>query len=1052
MIPFLKSVAEGYAAHALDNISHYCFVFPNKRARTFFLKYLRRATLRLSDKGEGTSVIAPHSTTITDLVSLLSQRVVDSRIDLIFLLYNSFRELFPNAASFDEFRRWGETVLSDFNEVDMNLSDPEAVFKNLSDFREISTSFLTPEQREVIEEYFGYHTDSYDDSSFWRDFSDSQDNASESRKKFIRLWKVLYPLYIKFHENLREKGLTTSGAAYRLAIENLETARGNDDVGSLLPYGKIVMVGFNALSGAERDLFSLFKEIPSPLFPDESLGDYVWDATGPVICRSKNSAGHFVMRNIKHFPAPDWLLPYLSRSDAGNSMPEITTVSAPSKVAQVKIASGMISDLHKRIGNKDFDEARVALILPDESLLIPMLYSMPSDIEDANLTMGYPLKLTAVSSFLMLLRKMQLFRRDSSSYAGYAFEEMDNLLSHPYAQAIIGQQRIRDFRKEFTTKHIRVVKDSDIRERLGDNAETLLNPIPRDASPEMVCRYLDTVLEMIGAHLPTSVEKAHVDAWREALNVFTDAIREYDISMSPVATMAEAYRLLVGEIVPFEGEPLKGLQIMGLLETRLLDFDHIFIVSVNDKVIPMRSRKRSFIPNVIRRAYGMPPVNYQENIFSYYFYRLLSRTKSATLIYDDRASGLSGGVSRYLMQLKYLHARGKIKELEYKFNPTAKETEAIVIEKSDEIMSILNRFRADIPLSDDTTEEQPRRFSATSLKKYLSCPLKFYYNSLRDLKDDPAPGDGVDNITYGNIFHKIMEILYLPKEEVDKGRWLETPVEITSDFIDNILADEDRLKTLIRRLINKEHYKLKSELKDRDLEKDTEIVAESMLLQLRRLLNYDKSLTPFKIYGCEVRNNIELTTETGKIINMTYAIDRIDDAECQDSELAVRIVDYKTGSPHVKAETLPDIFGDGYESDHLFQLLLYADLLNETRAQNGEAPLSIKPLIYSIPKIFDPRKRKESVPKIGSDFIEFHDQDWDEEAGTTVIDEFMSEFDATIEQIFDPEIPFAAHYDEQKCSQCVYRSLCAANNVNPTPQTPSSTTPRSGVASLLTEG
>lgn len=1054
MIPFLKAVAEGYAAHAKEDLNSYCFVFPNKRARTFFYSYLRKSTAYSASLKQRHTLITPEATTITDFTAMLSGKVVDSKIDLVFLLFKCYRDLFAADASFDSFRRWGETVLNDFSEVDMNLADPASLFKNLSDFRNITSSFLTPEQRDVIEEYFGYRLDNYNDSQFWISFSDDTDmpdlkNASAgdeesindsgsdriaadyitkqstaTKKKFVRLWKVLYPLYERFHAELNQRGLATSGSAYREAIANIERADDNDTIYELIPFSKVVFVGFNALSGAERELFGIFKKLRSPVYPDQSFGDFVWDATGPVICHSANSAGHFVMRNIRHFPAPEWLLPYLNRCNAGDNMPELTAIAAPSKVAQVKIASDLISELHDQIDQKEFDHAKVALILPDESLLIPMLYSMPRNIGKANLTMGYPLKLTSVTSFLMLLRRMQLIRRDSKEYQGYAFEEVDNLLAHPYAQAIIGRDKIRRFRHEYTRRHIRVVRDYDLRKLFGEKGEYLLMPIPKEASSSEVCEYLDRVLLMIGEHIGSVIERSHVDAWREALLQFTDAIAEYNISMNVASTLGEAYKLLMGETIPFEGEPLKGLQIMGLLETRSLDFDHVYIISVNDKVIPMRSRKRSFLPNVIRRPYGLPPINYQENIFSYYFYRLLSRAKKVTMIYDNRASGLSGGVSRYIMQLKYLHARGKLKQVEYRYSPAAPERNYIQIPKdTPETRKKLSLFtpqgKAEHP------ESKPRYLSASNLKKYLACPLQFYYNAVENLQDDPAPSDGVDNLTYGNVVHHVMERLYLPQNEWRKERWLAQPIEITSEFIDDILNNDELILQYLREEINAEHYHYDKDALDTPLQFDTEIVAKSALMQIKNILRYDKELTPFNLYGCEIRDSLVMTLETGLEVNMTYAIDRIDDAQCEGNPNTVRVVDYKTGAAHTQALSIQDIFREDYKSSHLLQLLLYSHLLNESRVLDGKAPLSVKPVVYSIPRIFSRTARNAAIPSIGGVKIDYHDMEWDPEIKSTLIDEFMSGVEATIDQIFDENIDFVGRYDEETCAGCVYSTICS---------------------------
>lgn len=1071
MKKFLETVAAGYAAKIMSRPDvaayTYCFVFPNKRAGTFFLKYFRNCV-----KGSVAAMFAPRVSTITDFTEELSGRIVESRINLIFLLYKCYCSILsPEATpadrermlSFDAFRRWGETVLGDFNEVDMHSAETEEMFKNVADFKKLTSTFLTPEQRDVIEEYFGYRALNYDDEKFWLDFNaDLPENAangdgsdvddagdgkegnrgisSESRKKFVRLWKVLYPLYMKFSAEMALKGVATAGLSYRLAAERLERIyEGEEDLqdSTLAGISKIVMVGFNALSGSERRIFDILQGMESPILEGESICDFVWDATGPVICRSANTAGHFVRKNIRMFPAPAWLMPFLQQSDAGDSMPEIVSVSSPSKVMQVKIAAELISELKNTIGDEAFSDARVAMVLPDESLLLPMLYSIPENIEDANLTMGYPLKLTSVNSFLTLLRRLQLMRRDSSQYKGFSYQEVSDLLSHPYAQGIIGPARIKRFRKEFESRHRSVVRDYELEALFGKSGARLLTPLPLDSSPGEVIAYLDSVLDYVGRVLDekrgnlrgvhNSVESHHIIAWREALRRYGDAIEEYGIKMGVASVLAEAYRLLQGELVPFEGEPLKGLQIMGLLETRALDFDHIFVVSVNDKVIPQRSRRRSFLPNLIRRGYGLPPVNYSENIFSYYFYRLISRAKKVTLIYDGRSSGLSGGVSRYLMQLKYLHARRNLKELEYRFNPKTTVSELNTVEKTPEVMKRLDRYL--LPAAKG--EKHLKNYSVSLLKRYLECTLKFYFYGVMDLNDDPAPSEGVNNIEYGDVIHKTMEMLYVPASETDNRGWLTEPVDITADKIDSILADEEGLYKIIRRWLNFYHYKEETDL-DRELQPDTEVVARAALLQVKRLLEHDRTLTPFKIYGCEVKEELIYTTASGRKLNLTYAIDRVDDAECEGNPLTVRVVDYKTGAPHAKVKSFNSLFSGSYEVEHLFQLLFYSLMMNEKRVIDGKRPLTVKPVIYPVAKIFIPKERRKGIPVLGEtimDYVEpIEDRKNSGEGASEEIPGIMTEFkrrlDAVFDEIYDEEIPFSGEYSAPRCAWCPFSSIC----------------------------
>lgn len=1086
MIPFLKAVAEGYTSrfktHGLAKPYRYCFVFPNKRAGTFFLKYLRE----LNPDG----IIAPEISTISDFTARLSGRVINSRIDLIFLLYNCYCDLLnansgagrERAVSFDAFRKWGETVLRDFNEVDMQNVDADAIFSNVADFRRISSSFLTEEQRKVIEEYFGYSTPNYDENKFWIDFdkevangeisielphlerkvsdtsgtspaSEASQADNESKKKlrtkFIHLWKILAPLYHRFHDEMKRLRLSSSGAAYRLAIQNLESAIDADDdtqLRKMLPMDKLVMIGFNALSMSERELFRLLKRIDSPNAEEGNLTDFVWDRTGPILSDRNNSAGRFVTLNMRDFPAPEWLLPFLKRSDAKSLPPRLEQIAAPSKVMQVKIAAGVISKIKEELTNHDsFADAKVALVVPEESLLLPLLYSMPKDLQDVNLTMGYPLKLTSVTSFLVLLRRLQMMRRDSKQYNGYAFEPLSDLLSHPYSHAIFSTPLINKFRKDKEKRHVNVIRETDLKE-LGEKAAEILRPLQGDSTSTDVIRYLDRVLEIIGQTLYKSrnmvsaddyglikgdLEMQNVAAWRDALRLFEDSIREYKVELGVAATLAEAYRLLQGEIVAFEGEPLHGLQIMGLLETRALDFDHLVIVGLNDRTIPGRMRQRSFIPNVIRRGFGMPPNGYQEELFGYYFYRLISRAQRATFIFDNRVTGSNGGESRYLLQLKYLYAPQELKKIEYKFSLAGRDIIHHEIEKTADVQKALLRY-CDPEFKIVRGYNRRKNLSASLLKTLTDCELKFYYKAVLDLKDDPAPSPSVDAISMGNFIHKVMEMLYVPNKQ-DREKWIDIPIEITPSILDEYLDDEgqDYIYRIIQRLINHEHYHKPDDHIDDPLPIDTEIIAKNLRKYVNDILNYDRRLAPFKIYGVEIRENLEYKLllnpedEVAKHrfinINMEYALDRVDDAECENPG-ELRIVDYKTGGSHISANSLKGLFESDYRKNNLLQLLIYSLLANLKREEAGLPTFDYKLRIYPAGRIMNKihdsyNLRKEMEPRIDKSYII---------TSSDIADDFKVLFDKQLHSIFDWNRKFCADVSFDKCSRCAFFGACSS--------------------------
>ena len=582
MIPFLKSIARGYASRYPD-LSEFCFLFPNKRSGTFFLKYLK-------EECGNHLVLSPEVKTITELVADLSGRVVASRLDLIFLLYQCYRELRGLSATdledgedlsdFDSFRGWGETVISDFNEIDQYLADADAIFKNVKDYREITSNFLTDEQKEVMAEYFG-RADSGDTSGFWKNFDTDEENLSDVKKKFLYLWRSMSPLYDSLNSKLAARGMASSGGAYRIAVENLRLS-GRDG----LPFKKMVAVGFNALSASEAALFSEMRDFEGYLGYD-AFCDFFWDATGPVLSGGINSASRFVKANIKAFPSPQWALPALGQSDVA-SLPDLKVVASPSNSAQVKIAGLILGEMRKKLSAKEISEARVAVVLPDENLLLPMLYSLPEGMGNVNLTMGYPLKLTSVVPFVKQLRLLYRNRRLAGGSAAFYHKDLRLFLSHPFSHAVFGTAAVNNL-IGYIDRHHKAVVSLDEIIVFSQAAAELLDFSILDNNPDKAIWLLDSILSRVVEALPANgtgmmksrLEIDHIEVYRDALRRLRDLLDEYKIHASPNTVFHLADKLLSGSSVGFEGEPLTGLQIMGTLETRSLDFDHLIILSMH---------------------------------------------------------------------------------------------------------------------------------------------------------------------------------------------------------------------------------------------------------------------------------------------------------------------------------------------------------------------------------------------------------------------------------------------------------------------------------------
>lgn len=1125
MTPFLKGVADAYLKVPSHLLQHYCFLFPNKRSAAFFQKYLAEGL------NPGETILAPRIVTIDDFVQRLSGLTVDSHLNLLFSLYNTYLSLLKEGAihnpdepldgeqpgdaasakieaekknpqpDFDSFIRWGETVLNDFNDVDLFCVNREEVFRNVKDFKTISADYLTDAQREVMRVYFNFEPSPADAAHFWEHYPEKENKGAG---RFRRLWETLGPLYKAFSETLRSKGLATRGMATRIAMQNVKE-KGRE----LLKFKKLVIVGFNVLTVAEYMLFEELKKLKcDEVFVIEdcdSLADFFWDATGPVLSPSPtaesadgydpdNSASRFVRHNIRKFPAPKWALPSLMATNV-ETLPEVLeSIGAPSNAMQAKIAAEI---LRKDIAPElpvvvkddtqapDFSKANVAIVLPDEGLLFPLLYSIPHNY-DINLTMGYPLRQTAALSFVNLLRKLLAKRRTRIDEKLVVYKpDLSAFLSHPFVQTVGGVEAVRALNDYLAGLRQSEVSLDDVENKLctkGEEKDSRLMKLLRlvlslpkdssghsDSSVDAVEKVFNHILAII-KHIKTGIlsavrssakndgeqketlakarmDMAHLDVYLDALCQLLDTVITHKIPMRESTALFLADRLIGAEKVEFEGEPLTGLQVMGMLETRGLDFEYLIIPSLNERIFPRRARARSFIPDVLRRAYGMPPSNYQESLFSYYFYRMISRARKVWMIHDARLStgGVNGEPSRYLSQLRYLYAPGHLVERESSFEIPEKSFVKFEIEKSAEIMKVLDTFkrRNPDPAGPDNSES-PRNFSASTLKNYLKCPVKFYFQNIAGFGETDTLTEDIDAISMGNIFHTVMESLY-PKAAPD------SPKVVTESMIENLLSDPKQLLESVRRAIIKVHFHVSDEnesermLSEGGMPGGVEMVAKGIAENVMKVLRHDLELAPFKILGSELKETFAfpVTSADGKesfMVNLKFAIDRLDQVVVDEKKIVngdskasavkaerLRIVDYKTGKAHVEAETFRDIFMGVVDASNIFQLMLYARMLGLWHKHKSPLPIvpveasseeSASPIpdpameIYEVETI---SSKSRKIPEIAKEKIYVYSQ---------IENDFQQSLDALLTEIFNPEVPFRQTDNVSDCSFCHLRSLC----------------------------
>lgn len=1026
--PFLKVIASAYLARYGARLADFMFVFPNKRGAAFFLHYMK-----VSMPG-GKVLVAPQTATISDLVAELSGLDSDSRIDLLFALFAEYRGLLlergaaPESISFENFRGWGEVALGDFGDVDMYDADPDRIFANVADFKELAADYHTEEQREVLRDYFGVEVSSRREAdTFWKHFSYKSDRSEEAedleetervdvRSGFSTLWQTMAPLYHRLRDSLRSRGLAYQGMATREAADQLA------DGASLPGVKKIVFVGFNVLTKAERRIFKELAGRRSEIHgTEEPYADFVWDITGVPLSDRANPAVKLMLSNIKTFPKPDWL--DLRPCESSGVPPVIKVISSPSASMQARIAASIVADVTKPASagteekakqEKEAEALKTAIVLPDEGLLFPILYSLPQDIGDVNLTMGYPLKLTSTISLVGILRRMQSRKQRKDGGWAYFHEDVKLLAAHPFMQLVAGSGAIGRLRSFLYSERRFSVAYSDL-VRLLPKAAPILHPFAEEKGAEAIGR-LDEIMKVCAEAVETAQEGsalvkkkldlAHLQSYRDALRRLADASGRHEVELSWRDVFQLADRLISAERVPFEGQPLKGIQVMGMLETRSLDFDHLVIPSMNERIFPRRMRKKTLIPATLRYFFGLPPAAFQESIFSYYFYRLIARAKELYLIYDARTSDLnSAGPSRFIFQLRHLYAPA-LKEMKGQFRLSAAVSTEPRAASHSEVASLLK------PYLDAKSDSN---LSYSSLWDYAQCPLRFCLRHLYKIADDREPAEFIDALTLGTVAHRVLEDLYMPDPKKRRKLLLEDPVVFTAKQLLDMAADTDGLMRRLRRAINIDYHHLPPEEADTPLAGDSLMTANVLASQIAGILRHDSTLAPLKIFGVEVKDKFRLPAGEAGAVNFTFSFDRVDQPAGSPFK---RIVDYKSGRTHTRAESLDSVFDGDLRAKDVAQLLTYASFYSYI---NDGSLLSREPIalvIYSLghAKIGDPEQKIEFGE--GKEAEEMPDN-------SQVKEDFSIRLQDRVEEIFSTDTAFGPTSDKDRCRFCAYRAFCS---------------------------
>ncbi|MCI7285800.1 MAG: PD-(D/E)XK nuclease family protein [Bacteroidales bacterium] len=962
MKPFLYQVATLFYQQYGAEIHRLAFVFPNRRAGLFFQKYLSE----ISEK----PLFSPSILTINDLFMQLSGKHPADKIQMLFRLYELYKQRSGSSESFDEFIYWGEMLLNDFDDIDKYMVDARMLFRNVSDLKSLDDDFnyLSPEQVQAIR-------------SFWSSFYPKGD--SPNQQHFLELWEILYDLYAGLRTSLVKDGCGYDGMIFREVVEQLEKESMSD-----FPFDQVVFVGLNALSVSEERLLLALQK--------KGVADFYWDYVGPWVTDPDNKASFFLERNLRLFP---------SRMELPATEPvqaEIRVMGVPSAIGQAKQVYPILQALADEQQLTDESALRTAIVLPDEHLLVPVLNAIPEAIQHINVTMGYPLTGTPVAALMEYILTLQKNIRYIDRVPVFYFRDVLPILNHQYVMAAAPEE-VSQLVKDMTAGNRIYVHAADLNRH--ELLSILFTPVQ---NTEELSDYLIHVLEALNACLRNNrpnpddeemisnstqttadIEQEFIFHYFATVNRMKEVMREAKIEMRLDTYFRLLKRMTDLITIPFEGEPLSGLQVMGVLETRALDFDRLIILSMNEGIFPLKKAANSFIPYNLRRGFGLPTYEHQDSVWAYHFYRLIRRAKQVTLLYDTRTTGLqTGEVSRFVHQLRYHYQSPLIDELVV-YDVASSAVPPISVQKTAEVEKLLSDFLSG----------GPRALSASAINTYLDCPLKFYFSVLEQIQEEDEITETVERDVFGSILHKVMEDLYAPF----KGKL------VTADLLKLLRKDQPLLTGTIARAFAELFFKSPVV---RPLEGENFLTGEMIRKYAEKILEQDARFTPFHYIESEKKVRATITLSDKRVVQLKGFIDRVDSLD-----RVLRIVDYKTGSGKLEFESVEGLF-DKEAKDRpkaVMQVFLYAWMYQQLPEYTG---MLIQPAIYYLRTLFqrsfnpvvEQKKGRGKADKVNS-FQDF-------------ASDFEDKLRQCLDEIFNLDIPFTQTETGKACAYCSFRGLC----------------------------
>lgn len=1043
--PFLRQVADYYVEAGVELLKERTFVFPSKRACTFFLRYLSDIV-----KEQNKVILAPRCTTINEFIlGLMPTMKPLDRTELLFKLYDCYCVVSGRGGeveSFDSFLFWGDIILKDFDLIDRYLVDARQLYRNLSAVKEIEDpdEYISDELKSVI-------------ATYWQSFSERK---GEYREKFLAFWESLGDLYYLFSQQCEDERVSYEGYIYRKVAEDVakdfskELGTYSEIIeglvsrsASILEQGisPYVFVGLFDISTSERKLMRVMHR--------RHLAEFVWDESNCVAQDKEHGAYRLLSRNKEQLSAVDYTRGVHSEESFAYLPQSIKVYKCSSTMTQMKALPQIISSLYQA-EEPDTNHIDTAIILPDEQLLIPTVSAIPEHYTDLNITLGYPLNKTNIS--LLLNRWMRFLLSEVNG--AYPVPELINLLSlqlfvkhYPGLTIIadmlreqknymLGAAWILDkfvpARLERATRRGGEIKYSQ-EDRLAVEhalplAKKLLLIRPEGSREDLhkakgFLRVMKAILEQVATPLKSAVEQetevlgeatriggirigfelTFLMHYGKLINRLESLIEDYgreDFSREGVIHLLDG--LTNGYTIPFKGDPLKGLQVMGLLESRALHFDKLIYLAAQDGSLPRGKVGSTFIPYDLRRGFALPTPEDEDIAEAYRFYESISCTRHLVMVYSTSADAIGGKgeCSRYISQLKMLYG-AKIEELSVDVPAAGIKENETIVEKDEYVCRQLEQFLK-------REGKYGRYLSASSLNIYLQCPLRFYYEHVCQAREEGYVDELMQANEFGTIIHQVMERLYEPYI----GRLVDET--ILRAYVDG--EQREQLRTLVEQTYTE--FYTKNVGNTFNISKGDELQIDTIYYYAINILRFDLTCVPFTYIASEAKMYLDiplLLDGKEECVGFTGSIDRLDEVYSEEyGGMVRRVVDYKSGKDSNSGiASIEELFLNVYKNKAAIQLLLYSEMICAGQREEGKPMVCtdkpISPTLYAFRNIKE--GYNSSLQRKGGESLRYSD----------VRDEYMAVVRQRLEDLFDRNKAFRPCVGEH-CKYCPYSTICRA--------------------------